>query len=379
MRITRDELPSRDQLEGTLERHARLVESTYGGMYPSLSTVDVLVLDSIQNIHPTVFLSMESVARRLRGKPNLPFGGLRVYGAADFWRLPVHPTSDTGGYLFQLDQWSEWFPKQQLLRKTFGQEKTLNEMTEKALFGTLTLDDMIEMERRSFEGKPEASLFSYSTSLARKTATTNTADTDDVKSWFTHGKEKRADTPLISLLNDDMVSNVTAISKYTPRFPKQPTVRVMPTRFKALKQVEVGNYLVNVIIQSSLPVSFGLVNSLSVDVGDHVHLILNSDQNAFGIAAGSVGEVMKIEEHFLTVHFIEEQKTVELPRMRVVTYHRKYPEVMYEVQQFPVFPRSDCRPLNIVNYRNCYKVNINCRRVADTNDLGNMLANYAHI
>ncbi|EPY29279.1 hypothetical protein STCU_04635 [Strigomonas culicis] len=385
LRISRDELPSQEQLEGTLERHARLVESTYNGCYPSLCTADVLILDALEKVAPVVLLSMDAVARRQRGVPSKPFGGLRVFAAADFWRLPVHPTSDTGGYAFQLAQWGEWFPVQQVLHHTHGQDPDLSVFTEKALYGTLTLDDMLQLEARSMANKREAQLLSASTTAMSRDRHGEEEEEGEEVEEMEERQAARPDSnsedepaggapsPLHALRNDNMISNVDSITKFTPRFPKQPTVRVMPTRYRALKQLETGNYLVNLLVQSSMPASFGLVDSLSVVPGNPVHLLLDG-QAAFGVAAGAVGEVLNVKEHYLTVHFIEAQRTVDLPRMRVVSYHPDYPEVRYELQQFPVFPRQRLCPLSMVSYGHAYRVNVNGRRMADTNDLGNLLS-----
>lgn len=426
LRISRDELPSQEQLEGTLERHVRLVESTYASCLPSLCNTDVLLLDSMEKVEPVVLLSMDAVSRRQRGRPREPFGGLRVFAAADFWRLPVHPCSDTGGYLFQLPQWGELFPRQELLRTTHGQDKRLNRFTVKALFGDLTTQDIQELEALSMEGKPETSLPSRSP-LASSLSSLSSLSTP-LTDWKGVGRSDRIEAaeeqdddeeneelgeravesspravmsmaradaavgedevedddektePLSSrstagatVLFDDSISNAEAVTQFNPRFPKQPTVRVMPTRFRVLKQTEMGSFLVNLLVQSSMPVSFGLVEALSVEVGSRVHLLMNG-QASIGVPAGAVGEVLNVGEHYLTVHFPEAHRTVDVPRMRATCYHPDYPEVKFEVQQFPLFPRNRLCPMAILSHANGFHVHLNGRRMADTNDLGNVLA-----
>ncbi|KAG5476119.1 hypothetical protein LSCM4_05075 [Leishmania orientalis] len=417
MRVSRDELPSQEQLEGTLERHVRLVDSTFASSLPSLCNVDVLILDALERVQPTVLLSMDAVARRLRGQPNVPFGGLRVYAAADFWRLPVHPTSDTGGYLFQLEQWETLFPRQTLLRKSHVQkEKELRRLTELAFYGALTLPHMKELEELSMEDKPESRLFSWSSSTmeAEKGALTaaNGDDEDEdgaedeqafsiaqgtrfsdeaapgspeealeaAKDGVMEVSDSVADRAspsfspsALALLNDDMVSNSIVATRMMLRFPRQPAVKEMPTRYRQLKRTEMGNFLVNMLMHSSSAASLGLVDALSVDVGSRVHLLLDG-QGHYGVPGGAVGEVMQVRPHFLSIHFPREHRTVDVPRMRVVCYHPFYPEIRYELQQFPVFPRKRVCPMNILAFPHTFFVNLNGRRMADTNDLGNLLA-----
>lgn len=400
LRVSRDELPSQEQLEGTLERHVRLVESTYASSLPSLCNIDVLLIDALEKLHPTILLSMDAVARRLREKPNEPFGGLRVYAAADFWRLPVHPTSDTGGYLFQLPQWNSFFPSQELLRNSFVQEKALQRYTELALFGALTLEHMKDLEQRSMEGKAEAELLHLPSTTLRSvrgaghSGKTTVEDDEEMDVGAVAVEEEDegefgdmdgvspADgssstssllTSSLTLLSDDIISNAEAVTQFTQRFSRQPCIKVMPARYRQIKQTEIGNCLVNMLIQSSSPMSFGLVDALSIDVGSRVHLLLDA-QKTYGVPGGAIGEVMQVKEHHLSIHFPCEHRTVDVPRMRIICYHPEYPELQYELQQFPVFPRQRTCPMNILAYPNTYHVNLNGRRMADTNDLGNLLA-----
>ncbi|CCW64134.1 unnamed protein product [Phytomonas sp. EM1] len=385
LRLSQDDLPSQEQLEGTLERHMRLVESTYAGNFPSLSNTDVLILDSLERIPSVVLLSMDAVSRRQRGKLREPFGGLRVFAAADFWRLPVHPTSDTGDYLFQLDSWGEMFPKQVLLERTHGQEKRLNDFTLKALYGNLDLEDIKELEALSTDGNSSQS--GAAEKVCNEAVSSTTSDIgDDPDAPF----ELNATTPTHSnVLSspedvncarqesshqwDGIISNAEAIVRFMPRFPKQPSVKIMPSRYRQLKRIEIGNFLVNILAQSTTAVSLGLFDALSVEPGSKVHLLLDG-QASYGVPAGAVGEVMGLKEHYITVHFPEEHRTIEIPRMRITTFHPQYPEITYELRQFPLFPRHCLCPMSILMYGNSYHVNLNGRQMADTNDVGNLLA-----
>lgn len=427
LRPSADELPSQEQLEGTLERHVRLVESTYASSLPSLCSVDVLIFDALHKVPPTVLLSMDAVARRLRGQPGTPFGGLRVYAAADFWQLSVQPSSDTGGYLFQLQQWDELFPLQKLLRRSYVQtDKDLQRFTELAFDGGLTLAHMKELEARSIAGKPEAQLMSWSSSTTeaerRLSRERDDEDDDDVDEeagegdgemedvmslaqWSRHpagaaglspppsslrpphgGSDAAlpppssfplsasADAPSrLGLLNDEMNSSSLVCTTMLTRFPRQPAVKVLPTRSRQLRAVEMGSFLLSALAMSSTAVALNLFDSLSIDVGARVHLTLDGPEH-FGVPGGAVGEVMQVRPHFISVHFPRDHRTLDIPRMRVTTYHPLYPEIRCELRQFPLFPRQRICPMSIVRYSNTYFTNLNGRRMADTNNLGNVLA-----
>ncbi|EKG06563.1 hypothetical protein TCSYLVIO_002322 [Trypanosoma cruzi] len=389
----KNELPSQDQLEGALGRHARLCESTYASCVPSLVTADVFIFDAVDQVAPTILTSIDRVCRDLRGRPREPFGGLRVFAAADFWHLPVHPSSDTGGYVYQLDNWDELFPRQRLLEKIHGQARRLTSLVNKAYFGLLTPGDIEELEARS----ATRGLSVEKEDESRGVEDADGSDVDDDEedgasnesscgSGRRHSKHESNNNNdkskesgslfaghVASLPPQKLISNVEAIVKFTSRFPKQPAIRVLPPRFRTLKRTEIGNYVVSMLLQSSLLSSFSLVDSLNLDVGSSVHLLLGAPAS-FGVPPGTVGEVLQVKEHVLVVHFPSVHRTVEVPRMRVSVYHSFYPEVRYEIQQFPLFPRQNISPLNILNYQHAYNVDIDCHRLADTNDLGNILA-----
>lgn len=326
LRLANDDLPSQEQLESTFERYVRLVQCSYGDCIPSLGTIDVLVLDSLERISPAVFFAMEAVARRVRGN-STPFGGIRVIASANFWELAVHPTSDTGGYLFQSARWKELFPLQTLLLETHGQNPQLMKLSEKAQLGTLTEEDIEALE-------------SHRVSV----------------------KDKRF-TPLIT--------NFDAIAKKTVRFPRHRAIKILPDKYRGLRQTDIGSFLVNMLVQSSTPASFGLVDALSLEVGDQVHLLYDSN---LSVGAGEVGEVTQLKEHFITVHFFERGVTLDVPRMRVVCHHEYYPEVAYEVRQFPLFPRKRLCPLTLRAHPSAYYAHINAQCLTDTNDLGCILS-----
>lgn len=331
LRMSRDDLPSQEQLEGTFERHVRLVHSSFGCSVPSLADIDVLILDALERIPPSVLLGMDAVARRVRREDKV-FGGLHVVASANFWEMTVVPSSDTGGYIFQAEEWKKFFPVQKMLTHVFGQDKRLSELTEKALFGVLTEEEIRLLEKP--KGKRKAD------------------------------KEVQPTVP--------MITNLEAITQKAVRFPKQRAIKLFPDKFRQLKQSDVGNFLVNMLIQSTSPASYGLVDGLSLEEGDAVHLLL--DGEGVPVKAGSIGTVVKVTDHYLHVKFTNREKVVPVPRVSVSCFHPYFPEVVYEMRQFPLFPREKLCPLTVRTHPHAYNVEINGLRLTDTNDLGCLLA-----
>lgn len=350
MRLANDDLPSQEQLESTFNRHVRLIQSSFGGCIPSLADIDVLLLDSLEKIPASVFLAMEMTARHVRGAPTTPFGGLRVIGAANWWELPVTPSSDTGGYLFQSSKWEEIFPVQTLLKYTYHQNPKLTDMVEKAQFDLLTEEDIRIMESESLEAKGTSQ---GTSSFQKESSLVET--------------RKKMTMPLIS--------NLEAITRKSVRFPRQRALKILPDKFRLLKQTDIGCFLVNMLIQSSAPVSYGLVDGLSLEEGDQVHLLYGSeDTESFPVGAGAVGEVVSVGEHYIKVHFFEADATLEIPRMRMTCSHPYFPEVVYEIRQFPLFPREKLCPLTVRVHPNAFYVGINGLQLTDTNDIGCLLS-----
>lgn len=141
-----------EQLASAMLRHIRLMKSAYGSCITTLRDIDVLAIDSLEEMHPNLFRALDNVAREMKGKPNLPFGGIQVIATANFWRTgEVDASSPHGIYTFQLDLFRRTFPAAQTLLMhrfvhrdkkllTPEQIKTLDDYTINALFGNLPED-----------------------------------------------------------------------------------------------------------------------------------------------------------------------------------------------------------------------------------------------
>jgi energy-coupling factor transporter ATP-binding protein EcfA2 len=366
IRVNSDELPVQEQLEGTLERHVRLVSAVYENAVHSIATCDAIILDSLHLAPCVILRSLDVVCRRVRGNSE-PFGGLRVIASADFWAMNVHPGSDTGGYIFQLPEWDYLFPKQLFLPTIYGQEKELGRLTDAALMGTLTNDDIATIQSKS-----------------------NPMTAKDQHSTSDHDKRQREEsrrmmTPMLDASKGQFDIN--------PRFPKQPFTLHNPPKAVQIKRVEIGNFLINMLYTSAFAERYGMLGKLKLEVGNKAHLVYPllkraASNSASGnrketpasrvvdIPAGVVGEVVRIHEHRITMLFPTLQRTVDIPRVRVTTYHSEYPEVRYHTEQFPLYPRTMVMPRTIIRDQRCRLKGfiIDGRRMADTNDLGNILS-----
>lgn len=362
LRVNSDELPVQEQLEGTMERHVRLVGAVYENAVCSIATCDVLIVDALHLAPCVIIRSLDAVCRRVRSRMNEPFGGLRVIAAANFWAMTVHPGSDTGGYIFQLPEWDSLFPQQRFLPTIYGQDKDLGRLTDAALMGTLSNDDILTLQTKcNIGGAGEK-------------------------------KERDARTRLMTPMLDTSKGQF----EINPRFPKQPFTLHSPPKAVQLKRVEIGNFLINMLYNSAFAERYGMLGKLKLEVGNKAHLVYpllkpavaahasvankNQQRYTVDIPAGVIGEVVRIHEHRITMLFPSLQRTVDVPKMRISTYHTEYPEVRYDTEQFPLYPRTMVMPRTIVHDQCCRMrgIVIDGRRMADTNDLGNILSKLQH-
>lgn len=73
---------------------------------------DVLIIDEISMLHDFRLDMVDEVCRQVRGKTELPFGGIQVVMSGDFFQLPPINRGDSrsGGFVFGSRVWSELDP-----------------------------------------------------------------------------------------------------------------------------------------------------------------------------------------------------------------------------------------------------------------------------
>jgi ATP-dependent DNA helicase PIF1 len=83
---------------------------------------DLLIIDEVSMLSLKLFIILDLIAKKIKKKPHLPFGGMQIIFAGDFYQLP--PIGDendpqTLQFCFETDLWNETFsPKNQIELKT---------------------------------------------------------------------------------------------------------------------------------------------------------------------------------------------------------------------------------------------------------------------
>ena len=73
---------------------------------------DILIIDEVSMLSVKVFIILDLIARKIRKKPNLPFGGIQVIFSGDFYQLPPVGNEDdpeTTQFCFECGLWNETF------------------------------------------------------------------------------------------------------------------------------------------------------------------------------------------------------------------------------------------------------------------------------
>jgi ATP-dependent DNA helicase PIF1 len=95
-----DELPNKF-LENLSKTRREVIENT-----------DVLIIDEISMLHDYRLDLVDQVARQVRKKPDVPFGGIQLIMCGDFFQLPPINRGDTreGSFVTESQAWSELDP-----------------------------------------------------------------------------------------------------------------------------------------------------------------------------------------------------------------------------------------------------------------------------
>jgi ATP-dependent DNA helicase PIF1 len=75
--------------------------------------VDVLVIDEVSMMSKKMFEIIDAIARTVRGKKELPFGGIQMVLSGDFYQLPPigdQYDEDSSAFCFESDLWNECIP-----------------------------------------------------------------------------------------------------------------------------------------------------------------------------------------------------------------------------------------------------------------------------
>ena len=91
--------------------------------------IKCLIIDEVSMMSLKLLQILDIIARKVYGKPNLPFGGLQLIFSGDFYQLPPIKSSDeekeASMFCFEHELWDEIFPKENqiVLKAIFRQEE----------------------------------------------------------------------------------------------------------------------------------------------------------------------------------------------------------------------------------------------------------------
>jgi len=89
---------------------------------PNWNKTDILIVDEVSMLSLKIFKILDLIARKIKKKPNVPFGGIQLIFSGDFYQLP--PVGDKDDpesmqFCFETPLWNETFkPENQIQFKT---------------------------------------------------------------------------------------------------------------------------------------------------------------------------------------------------------------------------------------------------------------------
>lgn len=91
--------------------------------------INVLIIDEVSMMSKKIFEILDTIGKRIRNEPLLPFGGIQVVLSGDFYQLPPvgdKDDADTNMFCFESTRWNEMFSKDNIV-----QLKTIFRQTDK--------------------------------------------------------------------------------------------------------------------------------------------------------------------------------------------------------------------------------------------------------
>jgi len=106
--------------------HGKVVDKVIKNKHKSSGwkKVDVLIIDEISMMSKKLFNILDSIGRKVRKRPDIPFGGIQVVFSGDFYQLPPvgdRDDEETSAFCFESDSWKSTFDKTVQLTTIFRQ------------------------------------------------------------------------------------------------------------------------------------------------------------------------------------------------------------------------------------------------------------------
>ena len=82
---------------------------------PNWNKIDLLIVDEVSMLSLKIFKILDLIAKKIKKKPHLPFGGIQIIFSGDFYQLP--PVGDEDDpeslqFCFETPLWNETFPQE---------------------------------------------------------------------------------------------------------------------------------------------------------------------------------------------------------------------------------------------------------------------------
>jgi ATP-dependent DNA helicase PIF1 len=194
--------------------------------------MDLLVVDEVSMIEPLFFEKVDRVVRVLRENTHLPFGGLQLVLAGDFFQLPPVNARRDGGdggdaiFCFQTDSWKHAVDAVVELTSSFRQagDRSFEELLRRARVGACTTADFALLSTRLVVSTAATTL-----PRQRRQQRPRTSDDDDSFDFDVYfGNKSRSESNTVSAVATAVVADAGAGSTSTSG-----GVLVEPTRMHA--------------------------------------------------------------------------------------------------------------------------------------------------
>lgn len=106
------------------ELHKKHVNDMSKSRHDQIKNADILIIDEVSMLHDYRLDMVDEVCRQVRGKSEVPFGGLQVILSGDFFQLPPvnRNESKQGGFVINSKAWEELDPAVCYLEEQHRQE-----------------------------------------------------------------------------------------------------------------------------------------------------------------------------------------------------------------------------------------------------------------
>lgn len=378
-----------EQLCSAMHRHIRLMRTAYARCVPSLQTLDVLGIDSLEDMSPNMFRALDIVCREARGRPLEPFGGIQLVATANFWRMEtVDQSSPHGVYIFQTDLFFKAFPAERtlLMHKFVHRDKDLapavrqklDDFTINALFGNLP-NDISDFEATFTRSNlpyqlPLRSVHALQAAPGSLSSSASASSAASAAAAAAAAPRKEDDQ-----LTCTFADYVECVKHVFPSFCRHPAKRDRTYKVGG-KHSRFMSWLSMLLYTSADSGKvMGLPNKLNAAMNDVVMFsrdMINGSTGETLVRKGALGTVVGVSENILRVQLWGgDRRVISVRPMRLIFSHSTYPACSDTVTQFPLFCCRRVYPDALVMLNIAPEACIaDARYFTEINEFGNFLA-----